>query len=166
MSRPGPDAGMVAVPDASRLARVERLGLELARTVNAAGEVTFALSSRDELGAWTWPDGRIRVSRALVDLLDDDELRAALAHEVGHLVDGGHVAEGPAALSGAHDVAGSEVRADVVGCRLLRARGAAPEALPRMLRRVAAELDPAADGPDPAMLLRRASAADASCAAP
>lgn len=156
---------MGGVPDASRLARIERLGQEIARTVNASGEVTFDLSTRGDLGAWTWPDGRIRVSRALVDLLDDDELRAALAHEVGHLVDGGHVAEGPAALSGAHDAAGSEVRADVVGCRLLRAHGTSPDALPRMLRHVAAELDPAADGPDPAILLRRAAAADASCAA-
>lgn len=165
-ARPVPDAALTAPSDASRLARLTRLGEEIAGSVSPPGAVAFALSSRGGLGAWSWPDGRVRVSRDLVDLLDEDELRAALAHELGHLVDGGHVAGGPAALAGSRDAAGSEARADVLGCRLLRARDAAPEALPRMLRRVAGRLDAGAEGPDPALLLRRAAAADASCAAP
>jgi Zn-dependent protease with chaperone function len=156
---------MTAAPDASRRARVEHLGREVAGEVSPPGAVDFALSARGGLGAWSWPDGRIRVSRALVDLLDDDELRAALAHEVGHLLDGGHVVGGPASLRGSHGAAGVEARADVLGCRLLRARGAPTEALPRMLRRLAASLGAGADGPDPALLLRRAAAAEGACAA-
>jgi len=153
--------------DASRLARIERLGQDVAASLDRASDVRFATSSRDGLGAWSWPDGRIRVSRRLVDLLDDDELRAALAHEVGHLIDGGHVAGGPLGLSGSTGAAGLEQRADLVGCRLLRARGAPTEALPRMLRRVAAQLETgaASDDPDPAALRRRADAAAAACAA-
>lgn len=162
---PGPDP-VAAASDVASAARIARLGQGVAAAVGSPIGVRFALSSRDGLGAWSWPDGRVRVSRALVDLLDDDELSAALAHEVGHLVDGGHVGGGgPAALSGARDAAGVEVRADVVGCRLLRAHGAPTAALPRMLRRVAAALEaaPDPDGPDPAALLRRAALADASC---
>lgn len=153
--------------DGLRAARLERLGQEVTAALDHASAVSFAPSSRAGLGAWSWPDGRIRASRRLVDLLDDDELRAALAHEVGHLVDGGHVAGGPLALSGARGEAGVEERADLVGCRLLRARGASAEALPRMLRRVAAQLESgaAADDPDPAALRRRAAAADAICTA-
>ncbi len=164
-----PTSDLVAMDaEATRVARLERLGQEVATALEHATGVRFATSSRDGLGAWSWPDGRIRASRRLVDLLDDDELRAALAHEVGHLVDGGHVAGGPLALSGsARGGAGVEERADLVGCRLLRARGASAEALPRMLRRVAAQLESGAtaDDPDPAALRRRAAAADAICTA-
>jgi len=158
-------APVAAAPDAARLARVARLGNEVVGAVGSPAGVRFALSSRDGLGAWSWPDGRVRVGRALVDLLDDAELRAALAHEVGHLVDGGHVSGAPAALSGSGAGTEIEARADVVGCRLLRASGAPTDALPRMLRRVASALEaaPDPDAPDPAALLRRATLADASC---
>ena len=36
-----------------------------------------------ELGAFAWPQGDVVVTTALVELLDDDELAAAVAHEVG-----------------------------------------------------------------------------------
>jgi len=166
-TRPSPYVVANDAADASRVARLERLGQEVAASLDHASDVRFATSSRDGFGAWSWPDGRIRVSRRLVDLLDDDELRAALAHEVGHLIDGGHVAGGPLALSGSSGKAGLEQRADLVGCRLLRARGAPAGALPRMLRRVAEQLESASepDDPDPAQLRLRAAAADAPCAA-
>jgi hypothetical protein len=161
-----PDADV----DALRTARVHRIGSDLARATAAPERIDLGLSSRDTLGAWSWPDGRIRVSRTLVDLLDDDALAAALAHEIGHLLDGGHVADGSSALAGAssgarHDGPGLELRADAVACSLLRARGTPVEALPRMLRTVARDLTPASDGPDPAALRQRAAVAERSCVA-
>jgi Zn-dependent protease with chaperone function len=150
--------------------RVQRIGRDLAQATAAPDRVDFGLSSRDAIGAWSWPDGRIRVSRALVDLLDDDALRAAVAHEIGHLLDGGHVASGAAALAGGadhgrHDAVGSELRADAVACTLLRSRTAPVDALPRMLRTVASRVAPDDDGPDPATLRARASAAERTCSA-
>lgn len=166
------DAMAAAAPDAetARALRVQRLGRDLARATTAPEGIDVGLSSRDALGAWSWPDGRIRVSRTLADLLDDDELRAALAHEIGHLLDAGHVAGEAAALAGAasggrHETSGVESRADARACALLRARGAPIDALPRMLRTVARSLTPDDDGPDPAALRARASAAERDCTA-
>lgn len=154
--------------DALRLARVQRIGHELAGATAASARIDVGLASRDGLGAWSWPDGRIRVSRALADVLDDDELRAALAHEVGHLLDAGAIPGEAAALAGQasggrHDASGIEARADALACGLLRARGAPLEALPRMLRTVASHLTPDDDGPDPAQLLARARVAERTC---
>ena len=56
------------------VARVDRIARASERVVPASlqgGFLDGGLSSRSELGAWSWPDGRIRVSRSLIDLLDD-----------------------------------------------------------------------------------------------
>jgi Zn-dependent protease with chaperone function len=97
--------------------------------------VRWRLTSRQEVGAWAWPDGRIEVSQALLDLLDDDELAAALAHELGHLLDRGHLDGIPRALAG--ESAALERRADGIGCRLLDRRGVSGEAMIRMLSKLA-----------------------------
>ncbi|HEY8517022.1 MAG TPA: M48 family metalloprotease [Candidatus Binatia bacterium] len=149
--------------DAVRVARLERLGRALAPAEGTRERLTFALSSRDELGAWSWPDGRVRVSRALVDLLDDDELAAVLAHELGHLLDGDGASDVPAALAGDQPRRGPEARADAIGCTLLATRGLPAEALPTMLRRLADAIAHGAAGPDPTTLLQRARVADAIC---
>jgi len=89
------------------------------------------VSPHKGLGAWAWPDGRIEVSRALVDRLDEEELAAALAHELGHLLDGGHLPVGtaglddgpPLGLRGAAGADEAEARADRIGCALLARRG-------------------------------------------
>ena len=94
--------------------------------------IAWQVSPRRGLGAWAWPDGRIEVSRALIDRLDDEELAAALAYELGHLLDGGHLAVSRAGLDdgpppGLRVAAGAdevEARADRIGCALLARRGA------------------------------------------
>jgi Zn-dependent protease with chaperone function len=116
----------------ARLARVERLGEALLPDAR----IDWGVSPRTTVGAWAWPDGRVRVSRALVDLLDDDELAAALAHELGHLLDRGDLPAPPAALLGGAEGDDPEMRADRIGCRLLAACGRDPDAMARMLAKV------------------------------
>ena len=116
----------------------------------------WRVTSRAEVGAWAWPDGRIEVAKALVDRLDDQELAAALAHELGHLIDGGQL-PGPEALDGgAGDL---ERRADRVGCAMLVRHGVPAAAMPRMLAKVAAAThDPTGE------LAARIAAAPSACA--
>lgn len=122
--------------DEPRRERVERLGAALAPEGTA---IHFGLSARRGLAAFAWPDGSVLVTRDLVDLLDDDQLAAALAHEIGHLVNGGHVAA-PATLAGTPVDDQPERHADRTGCRLLAARGRSPDAMRRMLVTVSAAL--------------------------
>jgi Zn-dependent protease with chaperone function len=131
----GPAAGR----DAARADRIARASERVVPASLRGGFLDVGLSSRDELGAWSWPDGRIRVSRSLVDLLDDEELAAAIAHELGHLLAGGELPDVAAALGGTEwssDDSAPETQADWIGCRLLAARGESPEALVRMLAKV------------------------------
>jgi Zn-dependent protease with chaperone function len=129
---PTPRSDVTQALDAARLERVARLGHALLPDAR----IEWGLSPRPEVGAWAWPDRRIRVSRALVDLLDDDELAAALGHELGHLLDRGDLPAPPVALLGGSGGDDVEVRADQIGCRLLAARGMAP-AMAGMLAKVA-----------------------------
>jgi hypothetical protein len=113
--------------------RTHRLDQAVHRLGIAGIEV--ALSRRSEPGAWAWPKGPIHVSRALVDLADDDELAAALAHELGHLSADG-TWHGPlASLAGAANP-DAEARADELGCRLLALRGIPPAATVRLLEKL------------------------------
>ena len=146
---------MIEGIEAARLARVERLGQSLLPD----SRIDWGVLPRKTVGAWAWPDGRVRVSRALVDLLDDDELAAALAHELGHLLDRGDLPSPPAALLGGAGGDDPELRADQIGCRLLAARGTAPDAMARMLAKVGSRC--CSDG-----FARRIAAARAACPAP
>lgn len=86
--------------------------------------------------AYSFADGHVFVTRGLVDVATDDQLAAAIAHEMGHLLSDGHVAwSGFRAIAG-HGEADKEVQADMVGVQLLRARGISPGALAQMLRKV------------------------------
>jgi predicted Zn-dependent protease len=145
-----------ATADEPRLERVQRLGASLAPAGKA---IHFGLSARRGLAAFAWPDGSVLVTRELADLLDDDQLAAALAHEIGHLVDGGHLGNAPAALAGPLADDEAERHADRTGCTLLAAHGRSPVAMQRML----ATLD-AALGDD--VLAGRIAAAAESCARP
>lgn len=90
--------------------------------------------------AYAWPGGHLFVTRGLLELLDDDELAAALAHETGHLTSEHDARACAAALNGpgagAH-AADHESLADDAGCALLRASGLpAADALGRALAKV------------------------------
>jgi hypothetical protein len=136
----------------ARRGRVARVGAALLPD----GAVRWGVTGRRGVGAWAWPDGRIEVSGALVDRLDDEELAAALAHELGHLLDDGHLPGRHALDGGAGD---AERRADRLGCGLLRRHAIPGAAMPRMLAKVAA----ATRDPSGALAMRIA-AASAACA--
>lgn len=89
----------------------------------------------DRPGAYAWPCSRLFVTRGLVELLNADELSAALAHEVGHLTTEPSPVDGVALASDSHD--DCEVAADEAGRKLLTASGLPSSALVTMLQKVA-----------------------------
>jgi hypothetical protein len=97
--------------------------------------VSVHLLANDALGAWTFPDGNIFVTRGLVTALSDDELAAVLAHETGHLRAAGRLPRG-VAFDGAAGPTGCEERADDEGCALLKCRGIAKASLASALLKV------------------------------
>lgn len=150
--------GPAPFSEPGRLARLERL--ESSVPSPDCREIRVGLAARREVGAWSWPDGRIKLSRALVDMLDDQELAAVIAHELGHLYDGGHLSGAPAALRGDAAAIDPETRADRIGCAVLAQAGLSPESMVRMLTKVAASTK------DGESLRERAAAAMASCRSP
>jgi Zn-dependent protease with chaperone function len=122
--------------------RHERL-LRVAERVTADLSLScrFHILNTSQLCAYAWPDRAVYVSRGLIDALDDEELAAAIAHELGHLLDGGHVAP-PAGLRGDRFSGDDpEMRADAIAAVLLNRVGVPPDAVARMLEKVAASED-------------------------
>lgn len=91
--------------------------------------------------AYAWPSGQVFLTRGLVDSLGDEHLAAAIAHEVGHLIDGGHLGEedGPGELAGQGD---PETRADRLGMEILESRGISSLAMVRMLEALRSRAGP------------------------
>jgi Zn-dependent protease with chaperone function len=104
---------------------------------HASQPLKVVVVDSDEVGAFCWRSGKIVVTRALVDLVDDEELAAAIAHEAGHLLRDGHL-QRPAALNGCASDRDAETGADLIGRELLRAGGLPHDALARLLQKVAA----------------------------
>ena len=99
--------------------------------------------------AHSWPDGQVFVTLGLVELLNDEELAAAIGHELGHLLGDGQLQQrgGVASLRGCRGCRegfGAEADADARGADLLTAAGLHPRAMSSMLRKVcdAGDLDP------------------------
>lgn len=132
-------AGARVEPNAAFLQdhRRERL-LSVAKRFGSCvpdGNCDYQVVDRMDATAFAWPDGRIHVTRGLVDLLDDEELAAAVAHELGHLLDDGHLT-GRFSLKGTARSQDAEARADVIGRQLLRQAGLPHESMKRMLEKV------------------------------
>src|SRR2546430_27653 len=72
-----------------RARRVSASLLSQCRSENQ--NLTVSVLDAEVLGAFGWRDGQIYVTRGLVTLLDDDELAAVVSHELGHLLDRGHL---------------------------------------------------------------------------
>lgn len=82
--------------------------------------------------AFSWASGDICVSRGLVGLLDDDELTAVIAHELGHLTGGGGSRAALLGGTGEDD----EARADARAIVFLREIRVPPIALAHALAKV------------------------------
>jgi Zn-dependent protease with chaperone function len=119
------------------------VGSELDRARRVAGLVQVECSPAVEIGvldsaaaaAYAWPSGQIFLTRQLVTDLDDDQLAAAIAHEVGHLVEGGHL-ESRASSGALVGIGDAERRADRFAASVLEDRGISREAMVAMLERV------------------------------
>jgi Zn-dependent protease with chaperone function len=160
LCQPNAFAATAASPAAtpSRQERVERLGRLVAPPGCSSRKLTFRISRRGGLGAWAWQSGRIEITPDLVDALDDDELAAALAHEAAHLKTEDVGMKQPAALAEPESET-IERAADRSGCSLLADAGVPPEAMVRMLGKVAMGLR------KPAMLDGRIAEASLVCRA-
>jgi Zn-dependent protease with chaperone function len=128
--------GLLAGPT---LDRVERSAARL--DAWEAGPVSVRVLASDLPGAYAWPDGSLFVTRRLVLMLDDDELTAVLAHEMGHLCADHCGARQKLAGSGyaVHALSGGdavEEAADSAACALLSRGGIAPGRLARALEKV------------------------------
>jgi Zn-dependent protease with chaperone function len=118
-----------AADPAGRIARIERAAARL----HAVAALDAGLAGRSGMGAWSWPDGRVRVTPALVDALDADQLAAVLAHEAAHI----RLGRTPGAVDGAPASEATERAADRLGCALLAQAGVDPGAMAAMLRTLA-----------------------------
>src|SRR5277367_4390250 len=89
----------------------------------------------DAVSAFSWRNGRVFVTRGLMDHLDDAELAAVIAHELGHLLSDGQL-QTVASLRGCCVDPDREVRADAAGVALLRARGLTAQPMVSMLKKI------------------------------
>lgn len=117
-------------------ARLNRARAECAiLSPSADRPVHVQVLDNDSVGAYGWPDGNLFVTRGLVDLLTDKELAAAIAHEMGHLLNDGHL-HTVVSLRGCSVSPDIEERADSIGVRLLEEHGIARGAMVSMLEKV------------------------------
>ena len=89
------------------------------------------------VAAYSWRDGTIALSRGLVASLSPDEIAAAVAHELGHLVNDGWLST-PSALSGSGSSMDEESKADATAVVLLKESGRSPTSLSSALGKVLA----------------------------
>jgi Zn-dependent protease with chaperone function len=120
----------------ARQLRADRLAQRI--LAQCAGQcITVRVVDTETIGAYAWPSGHIFLSRGLLDCMDDEEVSAALAHELGHLLSDGHL-RSVAGLKGgeANGDLDCESRADQLGMQLLVVAHISPQAMTSMLRKV------------------------------
>lgn len=116
----------------------ERARRVAAPLVAACGEGRIALRvlDSDAVTAYAWPGGEIYLTRGLLERMDDAEVAAAVAHEIGHLLNDGHLNR-PVGLKGCDAAEDEEAAADRTGVELLNRCGIEGAAMRRMLGIVA-----------------------------
>jgi Zn-dependent protease with chaperone function len=100
--------------------------------------LAVAVLDSDQLGAFSWPSGHVFVTRALIDHVSDDELTAAIAHELGHLLPAPRTAA-VTSLKGHPAAFETELRADHLARQLLADANLPPAALRTLLQKLAAD---------------------------
>ncbi len=97
--------------------------------------ISIHILANDTLTAFSWPNGELFISEGLANALNDDELSAAIAHELGHLLNGGQL-QSVVALNGTSSALDIEERADAIGSALLQSQNLPPPAMITMLQKV------------------------------
>jgi Zn-dependent protease with chaperone function len=118
----------------SRQARAEAVARPLFASCVGRG-VAIQVLNTDAVSAFSWRNGRVFVTRGLMDHLDDAELTAVIAHELGHLLSDGQL-QTVASLRGCCVDPDREVRADATGLALLRAQGQSAKPMVSMLKKI------------------------------
>lgn len=118
------------------LERLENIGRPIA-TAAGGGTVRFHVLSERTLAAYSWPSGEVFVSAGLLAAVSDQELAAAVAHEMGHLVNDGHI-QGTVSIRGSTAPLDIEERADATGVAILQRAGISAQAMIAVLEKVAA----------------------------
>lgn len=90
-----------------------------------------------DVAAWSWPDGHIYVTTGLVTHLSSPQIAAAMAHEMGHLINDHHVATVAGLTGKPNGTLGREAAADRTGCHVLLRHGIPAAEMITMLRIVA-----------------------------
>jgi len=116
-------------------ARADAALRRLEPAIAGRGDIRVYVLDSATAGAFSWPDGSVFVSRSLVESLDERELSAAIAHELGHLLNDGHLRT-VASLRGCCVSPDAEARADATGVEVLRRSGLDPAAMRSMLGKV------------------------------
>jgi len=127
----GPVVGQPRFAQAAAEATVAKLTAGM----NAVA-VKVRVSRSGRVGAFSWPDGRVELTSGLVERLNEDEIAAAIAHELGHVLEGqpGGATSALSGRSGSPDDV--EARADRFATRLLARAGYDPSAMSRTLTKV------------------------------
>ena len=120
----------------ARQARVEAVTRKLASRCWGK-PITVQVLASDAPCAFSWRTGHVFVTRGLMDSLDDDELAAAVAHELGHLLSDGQL-QTVASLRGCSSNQDREAKADAAGIGLLQVCGVPAQSMIRMLQKVKA----------------------------
>ena len=117
-----------------RDSRHERVEAVAQRVVpqHLLGTIKVRVLDTGTISAFGWRDGSVYVTRGLVDRCTDEQLAAAIAHELGHLFGDGHLPPF-VGLRGCERDFDEEQRADQLGVALLRARGLPPGVMAEML---------------------------------
>ena len=116
-------------------ARADAALARLTPVLGTPSNVRVHVLGSDSIGAFSWPDGNLFVHRRLVQVLSDEELSAAFAHELGHLLNDGHL-HGVESLRGCSRSLDNEARADARGVEVLRSSGIDPAIMGSMLSKV------------------------------
>lgn len=128
-------AGHGGLVNGALQARADAALAHLMPAIQGRPSVCVRVLGSESVGAFSWPDGTLFVHRRLIEALSDDELSAALAHELGHLLNDGHL-RGVASLRGCCRDLDNEARADARGVEVLRTSGIDPEAMAAMLSKL------------------------------
>lgn len=74
----------IAAPKSKHALRLARLVKNMPKDVNGVA-INYKAYETKEVNAWAMNNGCVRVYSGLMDLMNDDEVRGVLGHEIGHV---------------------------------------------------------------------------------